>query len=137
MSGYFDILWEWNYMAQDKIWGANDEFMFAYAEFKERIKWPKWDVLEVIKYLLGAQEEYNWGIGKRLRVGWRERPYNRPTETHRYKKWVLFHGNQTRFECHKLSDHYEDWIRVHMVEKIFKREKLPTKLVVKIFSGCF
>ena len=37
MSGYFDILWEWNYMAQDKIWGANDEFMFAYAEFKEQI----------------------------------------------------------------------------------------------------
>lgn len=43
--------------------------MFAYAEFKEQIKWPKWDVLEVIKYLLGAQEEYNWGKGKRLGAG--------------------------------------------------------------------
>ena len=31
----------------------------------------------------------------------------------------------------------EDWIRVHMVEKIFKREKLPAKLVVKMFSDCF
>ena len=26
----------------------------------------------------------------------------------------------------------EDWIRVHMMEKIFKREKLPTKMMVKI-----
>jgi len=75
MSRYFDILWEWNYMAQDKIWGANDEFMFAYAEFKEQIKWPKWDVLEVIKYLLGAQEEYNWGIRKRLRARMKRKAY--------------------------------------------------------------
>ena len=40
--------------------------MFVYADFKEQIKW---DVLEVIKYLLGAQEEYNCGIGKRLGAG--------------------------------------------------------------------
>ena len=62
-------------MAQDKIWGANDEFMFAYAEFKEQIKWPKWGVLEVIKYLLGAQEEYNWGIRKRLRARMKRKAY--------------------------------------------------------------
>ena len=47
---------------------VNGEFMFTYAEFKEQIKWPKWDVLEVTKYLLGAQEEYNWCIGKRFRA---------------------------------------------------------------------
>ena len=29
----------------------------------------------------------------------------------------------------------EVWIRVHMVEKIFKRETLPTNMVVKILSG--
>ena len=69
MSGWYDIFWEQNYMAQDKISGVDGEFMFAHAEFKEQIKWPKWDVLEVIKYLLGAQEEYNWRIGKRLRPG--------------------------------------------------------------------
>lgn len=57
----------------------------------------KWNVLEVCQYLLGAQEEYNWGIGTRLGAGINRKTFVTGLQSPIVTKKQIFHGNQNKF----------------------------------------